>query len=353
MTATVTQRVLERCRSLGFAAAGVCKALPSECGEGLRTWLAEGKHGSMEWLAKHTDVRCDIGLMLDGARSVLMVADQYALRGDVCSEESRGEGRVARYARGKDYHDVIKRRLHVLCDELMAEYGADRFRAFVDTAPVLEREFAARCGIGWTGKHTLTIHPRLGSYLLLGGIVTTLELPAPPEQRPESDHCGTCTRCIDACPTRAIAPYSVDARRCVSYLTIEHRGHIDAEFHRGIGDWLYGCDVCQEVCPHNSARDGQRGSVPTEYEPRRTGFDLLDVLGWSEEDRRSAFKTSAMKRANLEMMRRNAVIVAGNALARVEDEVMRARLEEIATSDESVLVRETAAAVLRAPEDAR
>lgn len=307
------QDVLERCRGLGFAAAGVCAAEPSRFSEQFRAWLARGEHGSMGYMAGNVEVRLDVRLLLDGARSVVMVADQYALRGDVADERRAGFGRVARYARGDDYHEAIKKRLHALCDELGVMYPCEQFRSFVDTAPVLERELAARCGIGWQGKHTLIISPVLGSYLLLGGVVTTMEMAAPAGQSPAMDHCGTCTRCIDACPTQAIRPYSVDAARCISYLTIEHRGEIEPEFHRLMGDWIFGCDVCQEVCPHNSARNEQRGSVHPAYEPKRTGFDLLEVLGWAEEDRRAAFRGSSMKRAKLEMMKRNAAIARANA----------------------------------------
>lgn len=306
------QQVLERCRALGFAAAGVCAAEPSRFAGQYQAWIERGEHGTMAYMGKNVDVRLDVRLMIEGARSVVMVADQYALRGDVEDERRAGFGRVARYARGDDYHDVIKKRLHALCDELAAAHPGEQFRAFVDTAPVLERELAARCGIGWQGKHTLTINPALGSYLLLGGIVTTMELEPPPQQAVVTDHCGTCTRCIDACPTQAIRPYGVNATRCISYLTIEYRGEIRQEFHRAMGDWIFGCDICQEVCPHNSARREQRGGVHPAYAVKRTGFDLLEVLGWTEEDRRAAFKGSSMKRAKLEMMKRNAAIAAEN-----------------------------------------
>lgn len=326
--------MLDRCRTLGFAAAGVCAAEPSDYGAELAAWIKRGEHGSMEYMSKNADVRADVRLMLDGARSVVMVADQYSVRSNEAEKPRPGFGRVARYARGDDYHDVIKKRLHALCDELRATYPDEQFRAFVDTAPVLERELAARCGIGWQGKHTLIINPLLGSYLLLGGIVTTLELEAPAEQAVVEDHCGKCMRCIEACPTQAIRPYSVNGSRCISYLTIEHRGEIGAEFSGAMGDWIFGCDVCQEVCPHNSERAEQRGSVHPAYTPKRTGFDLLEVLGWSEEDRRAAFKGSAMKRAKLEMMKRNAGIALGEATKRRSEgategkERMRRRDEE-------------------------
>jgi epoxyqueuosine reductase len=237
---------------------------------------------------------------------------------------------------------VIKRRLHQLCDELRADHSGASFRAFTDTAPVLEREYAARAGLGWTGKHTLIIHPRVGSYMLLGGILTTLDIAF---SEPIPDHCGTCTRCIDACPTDAISPYSVDASRCIAYLTIERRPPIDPAFHEAIGGWLFGCDICQEVCPHNSARAAPDPVAP-EYAPRRASFDLLGVLNWSDDDRRAAFESSALKRATLAMMKRNALIVGGNELA--SDPGFLARARELAADQrEHPVVRQTASAVLQ------
>lgn len=300
----------------------------------------------MEWMHNRVEVRTDVRTMIDDARSVVMVADLYASRGN--RDENRpGFGRVARYARGSDYHTVIKKRLHQLCDELAEDWPGSRFRAFVDTAPVMERELAARCGIGWQGKHTLTIHPRLGSWMLLGGIVTTLELEVPPEQRLSADHCGTCTRCIDACPTGAITPYAVDARRCISFLTIEQRGPIEPELQPKMGDWIFGCDICQEVCPHNSERSGPSMAEPNpSYEAKRTGLDLLEVLGWTEDDRRAAFRGSSMKRAKLDMMRRNAAIAAGND-SEARTPGLRGALERIAgDEDESAMLRDAARASL-------
>ncbi|MEL7473589.1 MAG: tRNA epoxyqueuosine(34) reductase QueG, partial [Planctomycetota bacterium] len=290
--------------------------------------------------------------VLEGTRSVVMVADLYASRNDaedppVVAGRGGGWGRIARYARGRDYHSVIKKRLHRLADELIELHPGERFRAFTDTAPVLEREHAMRAGLGWIGKHTLLIHPELGSYTLLGGLLTTMRLEAPIDQRAEPDRCGSCTRCIDACPTDAITPYSVDARRCISYLTIERRAAIDERWFEGIGDWLVGCDICQEVCPHNSPRPPGHPSRHIEpnqaYEPRRDGFDALEVLGWDESARREAFTTSAMKRVTLDMMKRNALIVAGNR----PTPQLRVRIEKIAEDPaESEMVRATARLVL-------
>lgn len=340
---------------LGFAAAGVAPALGPHRPDALRDWLAAGKHGSMTWLESDLDKRLDPERELLGAKSVIMVADRYATRADGGEERvPDGHGRIARYARGRDYHPVIKKRLHRLVDGLRAVFPAEQFRAFVDTAPVCEREHALRAGLGWIGKHTLIISPTLGSYLLLGGALTTLRLEPDPEKGPEPDHCGTCTRCIDACPTGAIAPYSVDATRCISYLTIEHRGEIAREFHTRIGDRLFGCDVCQEVCPHNAPRAlmqaPAREKVNPELAPRIRSLSLLEVVGWRASDRRHAFTTSAMKRAGLDTIRRNAIIAAGNTSTGRARGRLLALLRLIAVdAAEPALLRRTAEQVLGRP----
>lgn len=345
------RRILRRCDELGFALSGVCDARPSDRADALHAWLQAGHHGSMGYMAEHAALRADPGLVLEGARSAVMVADLYAAR-DANADKplEPGQGRIARYARGRDYHTVLKKRLITLADELRAEFPDAGFRVFTDTAPVMERELAARAGLGWTGKHTLLIHPRIGSYFLLGGILTTLELEPPAGQPVVTDHCGSCTRCVDACPTGAITPYSVDARRCVSYLTIERREPVDPALYGGFGAWVYGCDVCQEVCPHNSPRAGgpPLGKTPNPaYASERDRFDLLEVLGWDEDARRAAFAGSAMKRAKLDMMRRNAVIAAGNWWNRDDLSALRARVERIAADDgEAEMVREAARVVL-------
>lgn len=357
-----TREALALCRDLGFALAGIADALPSRWAGAFRAWLDAGRHGSMAYLARTVEERIDPRRVLQGARSVIMVADVYAPRGGSAgtadrreeSDTGRPRGVVARYARGQDYHVVMKRRLHRLCDELRRRFPRDACRAFVDTAPVPERELAARAGLGWIGKHTLLIHPRLGSWMLLGGVLTTLDLSPPPEHRPEADHCGTCTRCIDACPTGAITPYSVDASRCISYLTIERRGRIAPEDHAAIGDRLFGCDVCQEVCPHNRDRPAERPGEPhradairREYHPRHASFDLLGVLGWTAADRARELSGTSLKRATLDMFRRNAMIVLGNDLARRPDRVLESRLRCIAAdASEPELVRQTARDVI-------
>jgi len=353
-------------KAQGFALCGIASAQRSAYADFFEQWLAAGKHGEMGYLAEHADIRPDPGKLVEGAASVVVVADAYEAVEDR-DETERGDapvGRVAKYAWGADYHKVLKKRLHAVCNALEEAYPGHIYRATTDTAPIFERELATRAGLGWTGKHTLLIHPRLGSYFLLGTIVTTLPMqtselagyPAP--LSPPTDHCGACTRCIDACPTDAIAAegYSVDARRCISYLTLEHRGTIEAQYHEPMGDWVAGCDICQDVCPHNRRRTAaaEQGDDPLGVHPRyrlhgeTTHFDLLDVLSWTEADRREAFKGSALKRMKLAMVQRNAVIAAGNALAQRDEPALRARIEALAAADNSPrLVREAAQTVCR------
>ncbi len=349
--ATVTADVLRRCGELGFARAGIASARPTEWGDELRAWIGADRHGEMAYLRRHLDLMLDPERLLPGARCVICVADRYHDGGADAVADTEGagpRGRIARYARGRDYHDVIRRRLHALCDELRAEHPDAGFRVCVDTAPLLEREYAQRAGLGAVGKNTLVIERGLGSYILLGEVLTTLDLAH--SEPAEPDPCGSCTRCLEACPTDAITPWSVDATKCISYLTIEHRTAIDDELARRVDDWIFGCDVCQEVCPHNHPTELSRDAsdeIRPEYAPRRTGFDIREVLGWSEADRREAFTTSAMKRARLAMMKRNALVVAGNALARNDDPDLRSRVETIAGDDaEDELVRATARTVL-------
>ncbi|MCC6681558.1 MAG: tRNA epoxyqueuosine(34) reductase QueG [Phycisphaeraceae bacterium] len=316
-----TRRAIELGTQLGFDLIGVCRAQRSERETFIRQWLADGKHGSMDYLARNLETRLDPAMLLPGAKTIIVAADRY--ESAASHEPQVTRGRVARYAWGDDYHKTIRKRLHKLADALASEHPGHQFRTTVDTAPILEREHAVRAGLGWIGKHTLTIHPHPrngprngGSYLLLGTIVTTLEMT--PRDQPMPDHCGACTRCIDACPTRCIAPegYSLDASRCISYLTIEHRGPIAPDLQPMMGDWIAGCDVCQEVCPFNQKADPRNGGGQR-AENRGKSFDLLAVLGWSENDRRAAFQRSALKRIKLDMMKRNALIAAGNLLKKL------------------------------------
>ena len=334
-------------RGRGLALAGAGLIGPASREESLRSWVADGKHGDMAFMADQLGDRLAPERVLPGARSVLMVGDLYAARDDWQADPDHDRrGRIGRYARGRDYHHVIKRRLHDLADALRERFPGEEFRTFTDSAPVLERDHAVAVGLGWVGKHTRVIHPKLGSWMVLGGFFTTLVLEQPPGQAIQTDACGTCTRCIDACPTDAITPYSVDATKCISYLTIERRGPIDERHWSGMGDWIAGCDVCQEVCPHNSRR-ATGVLARDQYTPRRIGFDLLDLLCWDEATRRARFAGSALKRITLPMMKRNALIAAGNALERAHDAVLLGAVRDLAWSaGEDELVRVTARRVL-------
>ncbi len=372
----LSRDIIARCEALGFAIAGICDARPSDHAQDFRAWLASGKHSSMAYLKELADTRLDPRRVMPDVRSIIVVADRYAPReprgpgdsqsppigaahaNDHANEDARDanpapRGLIARYARGRDYHDVIKRRLHRLADELRAEIPGSEFRTVVDSAPVMEREHAARAGVGWVGKHTLILHPRLGSWFLLGCILTNVRLtPTLDDATPGAlpDHCGTCTRCIDACPTSAITERSVDASRCISYLTIERELPIDPAFFTPIGNRIFGCDVCQEVCPYNARPDATATPQDTPfsaYAPLRDSFPLLDILNWTPADRSASLGPTALKRASLEMFKRNALIAAGNALRSTDHPVLRARIHELAADPaEPHLVRITAEQVL-------
>ena len=349
--------LLARCRELGFARAGIAEARPSSHSEAYRAWIAAGKHGPMQYLAEKVDERLDPAALVPGARSVLCVADRYADgRPDA---RVAGIGRIARYARGEDYHVVIRARLESLAEELRRVHPEHRFRVCVDTAPLLEREHAMRAGIGRVGKHTLVIAPDgVGSWIALGAIVTTLPLaPVAAGDTPASpDPCGGCTRCIDACPTQAIAPWSVDARRCLSTRTIEDDGALQPGFAVATADWVFGCDICQEVCPHAQPTvRSRRLGVHEAYRPHRTGFPLLELLGWDDAQWEAARLTGVLRRATPAMWRRNAAMAAASALrdADLASDVRRGlldRLHALASdadqpADVRAAARETLAAV--------
>ena len=302
-TLALTRTVKERALELGFDRVAVGEAARPAHGEAFERWLDAGYAGGMEYVGRGRAERLDPGRLLPGWRSVVAVALNYAPR-----EDDPAWHGVARYARGRDYHDVIRPRLEVLKDVLRAAGGPEvRSRASVDTSAVLERDLAATAGLGWIGKNTNLIIPGLGSYFFIGIVLTTAELMA---DSVLPDRCGTCTACLRACPTGAfVGPYTLDARRCISYLTIEHRGEIDASFHRAIGNWMFGCDACQEVCPWNRqappARDGELLTGAPPGAPQT----LLEL---SPDDFRDRFRGSPLKRARREGLVRNARIVLTN-----------------------------------------
>jgi epoxyqueuosine reductase len=296
---------------LGFDRVGIARAGPVERSEYLRAWLEAGSAGQMGYLHRHFEQRTDLRALLPGARSIIVVALNYHQPAPVM-EDDQPRGRVARYAWGDDYHRVVKDRLEAMMDALRIEVDEPfEAKVCVDTAPILEREWAAAAGVGWIGKNTMILHQGLGSYFFLGELVTTLELTA---DAPATDHCGSCTRCLEACPTDAFpAPYQMDASRCVSYLTIELRDEIPAQFHAAMGDWIFGCDVCQEVCPYNrGAPIGESFAI----RPPGPVPALAEVLDWTTQDYRSTLRGSAVKRANLRMLQRNAAIALANLTGR-------------------------------------
>jgi epoxyqueuosine reductase len=294
--------------SLGFDLCGIAPATPSVWGDHLRAWLAAGRHGQMQYLANRADERADVRTYFPPARSVVCVAMNYHV--PLAEAESATAGRVARYALGEDYHVHILDRLRVLADWMRTTWPGTETRCGVDTVPVLERELAVRAGIGWQGKNTCVIHPKIGSWLFLGEVLTSLELPS---DAPMTDHCGTCTRCLDACPTNAItAPYELDATKCISYLTIEHRAEIAPELASRAGDWLIGCDICQDVCPYNRRAPDATDPHLQPRLPRGT-LDAAAIAGWSLEDYHLATRRSATRRVKLPQLQRNARIVLENA----------------------------------------
>lgn len=320
-------RIRRIAEELGFDRLGIARAKPPPRAEALEPWLASGHAGRMDYLQRHVEIRKDPQRLLPGARSVICVAMKYQPpgRADEASSAPVPFGRIATYARGQDYHDVLRRRLDELIRRMRSVWDQPfEARPFVDTAPVLERSLAAAAGVGWIGKNSMLIVPKLGSYVFLGGAVTTL--PLEPDD-PLPDRCGTCRKCIDACPTGAIVgPYVVDASKCISYLTIELRGAIAPALRACIGDRLFGCDACQRACPHN--RRAPAATEPAFADGLIPGMALVDVLRWDRESYLSATRRRATRRAKLEMLRRNAAIVLGNVGGAGHLAALRAVIEE-------------------------
>jgi epoxyqueuosine reductase len=301
--ATLTESVKALALDLGFDLVAIGPADPPEHGAALRRWVEAGHAATMGYLARRLDERLDPRRVLPGARSVLCVALNY-YQGEPADASWRP---VARYAWGRDYHDVIAPRLERLAAHL-AQAGGARSRGYVDTGPVLERDLAARAGLGWVGKNTMLLHPRLGSWFFLGVLLTTAELAS---DAPLADRCGSCRACLDACPTGAfVAPYVLDARRCISYLTIEHRGDIDPDLQPGMAGWQFGCDICQDVCPWNrkAPTTAEADFVPEAAYP---GAEVLSAM--DDTDFRRHFAGTPILRAKAAGMRRNAVIYRKNS----------------------------------------
>ncbi|MFC7338003.1 tRNA epoxyqueuosine(34) reductase QueG [Haloferula chungangensis] len=310
-------------RELGFDDCRIAKAKEATHADSFRQWVDDGAHGEMAWLERTPERRCDPREVLPGCRSVVTLALNYYPG----SNPPTG-WRIARYAWSEDYHDIVEKKLKQLNEAMVALGGTQRY--YVDTGPVLERDFATDAGLGWNGKSTVQIHRHLGTWFFLAELLTTLDLPA---DEPFGDHCGKCTRCIDACPTHAITqPHRVDARRCISYLTIENKGSIPEEFRRAIGDRLYGCDECLEVCPWNRFA---KLSNEARFHARESIFELKtrDILSLTREDFSRLFSKSPIKRIKLPRLIRNACVVLGNTGTR-ED---LPALKEAATSEDPLI----------------
>jgi len=295
---------------LGFSRIGITSLVEPPHHDAFRGWLARGLAGPLrEWLERHEPLRRSAVAILDGAASVVMLATDHATISDA-QRCPPGRGRVARYAWGDDYHDLLRARVNHLAAWLESRVPGCRTRGVVDSAPIAERDFAWAAGLGWFGKNTMLIDPKSGSYFLLTAFLTDVVLPA--DAPLPTDHCGTCTACLDACPTGALPePGVLDAARCLSSLTVESQAPVALDLRPGMGNWIFGCDICQEVCPWNRHAPGS--SEPT-FQPRggEITLSLAELLGLDEQAFRKRFKGSAIKRAKRTGLLRSAAIALGN-----------------------------------------
>ncbi len=337
------EEVQTQARSLGFTSLGfaeISTPLLAEHARGLRAWLESGFHGEMGYMSTRFAQRAQPELLLPEVRTVLMVSLDYRPQDPLWQAqawarlESSEQAYVSCYALGRDYHKIVRSRLQKLADKLSEKYGHFTYRAFCDSAPVLELPLAAQAGLGWRGKHTLLLHRDHGSMFFIGSLYTSLVLAPYPESAevsarasrlekgvPDAElepHCGTCTKCIDICPTRAIvAPHRLDARRCISYLTIEHAGGIPLEFREAMGNRIYGCDDCQLICPWNKfAQAPIHAEVSKDLAPRHAleRSSLVQLWAWSEQEFLDNTEGSAIRRIGYWRWRRNLLIAMGNAL---------------------------------------
>ncbi|TAK85558.1 MAG: tRNA epoxyqueuosine(34) reductase QueG [Betaproteobacteria bacterium] len=308
--AALAQRVKHWGRELGFQAVGIASADLASAEPRLLDWLGKGWHGEMEYMARHGALRARPAELKPGTLRVVSCRMDYLQNVPQGIGLDPDKAYIARYARGRDYHKVLRARLQALCERIEGEAGAFGYRVFTDSAPVLEVELAVQAGLGWRGKHTLLLDRSAGSWFFLGEIYCDLPLPA---DSPHTEHCGSCERCIDICPTQAIrAPYQLDARRCISYLTIEHKSAIPEELRPLIGNRVYGCDDCQLVCPWNRfAQVSREGDFAV-----RNGLDratLVELFGWTEREFDERLRGSPIRRIGYERWLRNLAVGLGNA----------------------------------------
>lgn len=307
----------DQSRKLGFDGLRITDTHLGSAAERLHEWLEQGRHGQMEYMSRHANVRSDPGMLVPGAVRVICVTMNYLSPTiDFDHEWDRlrdpTQAVVSMYARGRDYHKVMRNRLQEFAQLIEKKIGSFGYRVFTDSAPLMEVELARKAGLGWRGKHTLLLNRESGSTFFLGEIL--VDIPLPIDQEEES-HCGTCQACIDVCPTQAItAPYQLDARRCISYLTIENPDVIPVEFRRSIGNRVYGCDDCQLICPWN--KFAQRSALPDFAERHGLGrASLLQLWSWTEDEFEKRHEGSAIRRIGYSRWRRNLAVAMGNALA--------------------------------------
>ncbi len=310
---------------LGFQLVGITELGPVETANAFDAWIDRGYAGEMSYLSRGAEKRRDTRLPYDGATHAIVVALDYG--------GAEPSGPVARYARGDDYHEVMTERLHALHEWIEQRVGHEvRGKAYVDTGPILERDLARRAGLGWFGKNTMLINPRAGSFFFLGALLLDLELET--DAPFETDHCGTCRRCLDACPTGALVePHVLDSTTCISYLTIELKGAIPEGLREGIGELVYGCDICQTCCPWNvrfskELPDGSRFRPREVLRDSDAGTLARELLAMTQEEFSRAFKDSPMKRAKLRGLKRNAAVVLGNSGSEADVDVLLAALDD-------------------------
>ncbi|MFT7773677.1 tRNA epoxyqueuosine(34) reductase QueG [Roseateles sp.] len=343
-------------RELGFSQIAVADVDLSSAEPGLQAWLDAGHHGRMHYMAAHGLKRARPAELVPGTLRVVTARMDYLPRDTAPGWQAvewaglatPEQAQISIYARGRDYHKVLRQRLQKLAEQLQAEVGPLGYRVFTDSAPVLEVELAARSGLGWRGKHTLTLHREAGSMFFLGEIFVDLALPL---TEPVSGHCGECRACIDVCPTAAItAPYRVDARRCISYLTIEHDGPIPEALRPALGNRVYGCDDCQLACPWNKFA---QPAVLADFDarPGMAGTSIAALLAWDEAEFLRRTEGSAIRRIGFMRWRRNLAVAAGNALRVRDDAALRAALQRAGQGSDA-LVAEHIAWALSAPRSA-
>jgi epoxyqueuosine reductase len=332
MKETLKQKIAEEAKALGFDAVSFAAAdAVAGAGESLAAFVAEGRQGDMGWLAGTAERRKAPRALWPEAKSVILLGLNYGRGGDplaILGEKSRGA--ISIYAQGADYHDVLKAKLKPLASRVQALTGSE-VKLFVDTAPVMEKPLAARAGLGWQGKHTNLVSREFGSWLFIGSIFTSAEIEP---DAPEDDHCGACRRCLDICPTHAFtAPYRIDARACISYLTIEHKGHIAPRFREAMGNRIFGCDDCLAVCPWNKfAQSSREAKLAVRAESNNP--PLAELLALDDEAFRARFRGTPIKRTGRDRFLRNVLIAAGNSRDAALVSLVEARL-----GDGSPLVR--------------